>query len=121
MKLSQIEKRIPQTLTNSKDVMEKDREHARRSSWARSTRGQENEAWALYKKILSRGSWGDLSRDRYIICPKPPSPGGKILDKSSKRQIIEYTGLKAESQKRGLGSPILQGSKACALNNDNNN
>ena len=40
---------------------------------------------------------------------------------SLKRHIIEYTGLKAESQKRGLGSPILQGSKACALNNDNNN
>ena len=38
---------------------------------ARSTRGQENEAWALYKKIPSRGSWGDLSRDRYIICPMP--------------------------------------------------
>ena len=31
--------------------MQKDREHARRSSRARSTRGQENEAWALYKKI----------------------------------------------------------------------
>ena len=39
---------------------------------------------------------------------------------SLKRHIIEYTGLRAESQKRGLGSPI-QGSKACALNNDNNN
>ena len=50
MKLSQIEKRIPQTLTNSKDIIQKDREHARRSSRARSTRGQENEAWALYKK-----------------------------------------------------------------------
>ena len=74
MKLSQIEKRILKTLTNSKDVMEKDREHARRSSRARSTRGQENEAWALYKKIPSRESWGDLSGDRYIICPKPPSP-----------------------------------------------
>ena len=51
MKLSQIEKRIPQTLTNSKDVIQKGREYARRSSRARSTRGQENEAWALYKKI----------------------------------------------------------------------
>ena len=28
-----------------------DREYARRSSQARSTRGQENEAWALYKKF----------------------------------------------------------------------
>ena len=54
MKLSQIqlqiEKRIPQTLANSKDVIQKGREYARRSSRARSTRGQENEAWALYKK-----------------------------------------------------------------------
>ena len=55
MKLSQIEKRILQTLTNSKDVME-------------------NEAWALCKKKPSWESWGDLSGDRYIICPKPPSP-----------------------------------------------
>ena len=81
MKLSQIERRIPQTLTNSKDIIQTDREYARRSSRARSTRGQENEAWALYKKIPSRESWGDLSRDRYIICPKPPSPAGKILDR----------------------------------------
>ena len=51
MKLSQIEKRIPQTLTNSKDIIQTDREYARRSSQARSTRGQENEAWALSKKI----------------------------------------------------------------------
>ena len=46
---------------------------------ARSTRDQENEAWALYKKNPSRESWGDLSGD--IICPKPPSPAGKILDR----------------------------------------
>ena len=78
MKLSQIEKRIPQTLTNSENLIQTDREYARRSSRARSTRGQENEAWALYKKIPSRGSWGALSRDRYIICPKPPYPAGKI-------------------------------------------
>ena len=71
MKLSQIEKRIPQTWTNSKNIIQTQREYARRSSRARSTRGQENEAWALYKKIPSRGSWGDLSRDRYIICPMP--------------------------------------------------
>ena len=49
------------------------------SGRARSTRGQENEAWALYKKNPSRESWGDLSGD--IICPKPPSPAGKILDR----------------------------------------
>ena len=51
MKLSQIEKRIPQTLTNSKDRIQTDREYARRSSRARSTRSQENEAWALYLKF----------------------------------------------------------------------
>ena len=51
MKLSQTEKRIPQTLTNSKDVIQKGREYARQSSRARSTRGHEDEAWALYKKI----------------------------------------------------------------------
>ena len=50
MKLSQVEKRIPQTLTNSKDVIQKGQEYARRSSRARSTRCQENEAWARYKK-----------------------------------------------------------------------
>ena len=50
MKFSQIEKRIPQTLINSKDIIQKDRQHARRSSRGRSTRGQENEAWALYQK-----------------------------------------------------------------------
>ena len=81
MKLSQTEKRIPQTLTNSKNIIQTDREYARRSSRARSTRGQENEAWALYKKIPSQGTWGDLSMDRYIICPKPPSPAGKILNR----------------------------------------
>ena len=58
MKLFQIEKRIPQTLTNSKDIIQKDREHARRSARARSSRGQENEAWALYKKKMHPGSPG---------------------------------------------------------------
>ena len=51
MKLSQIEKRIPQTLTNSKDIIQTDREYARRGNRAKSTRGQENEAWVLYKKF----------------------------------------------------------------------
>ena len=51
MKLSHIEKQIPHTLTNSKDVIQNGGEYARRSSQARSTRGQENEAGALYKKI----------------------------------------------------------------------
>ena len=49
------------------------------SNRARSTRGQDNEAWALYKKNPSRESWDDLSGD--IIWPKPPSPAGKILDR----------------------------------------
>ena len=80
MKLSQIEKRIPQTLTNSKDIIQTHREYARRSNRARSRRGQENEAWALYKKKSSRESWGDLSGHRYIICPKPPYPAEKILN-----------------------------------------
>ena len=67
MKLSQIEKRIPQTLTNSKDIIQKGLEYALRSSRARSTRGQENEAWASYKKIHpARVSLIDLSRDQYI-------------------------------------------------------
>ena len=79
MKLSQIEKRIPQTLTNSKDVIQKGREYARRSSRARSTRGQENEAWALYKKNPSRVSWVDLSRDWYIALPKLATPAGNTF------------------------------------------
>ena len=31
------------------------------------------------QKIPSRESWGELSGDRYIICPKPPYPAEKIL------------------------------------------
>ena len=79
MKLSQIEKRIPQTLANSKDVIQKGREYARRSSRARSTRGQENEAWALYKKNPSRESRGDLSRDRCMTLPKLATPAGNTF------------------------------------------
>ena len=78
MKLSEIEKRIRQTLTISKDIMQKDREHARRSSRARS-RGQENEAWALYKKNPSWVFWVDLSRDRYIALPKLATPTGNTF------------------------------------------
>ena len=49
-----------------------------------------------------------------------------------KRHIIEYTGLKADSEKRGLGSSIeikkkicrleksVEGSKASAINNGDN-
>ena len=87
MKPSQIQKRIPQTLTNSRDIIQTDREYARRSSRARSTRGQENEAWALYKKFHPGSSWGDLSGDRYILCPKPPYPAEKILDRRFKQTL----------------------------------
>ena len=86
-----MEKRIPQTLTNSKDIIQTDREYARRSSRARSTRCQENEAWALYKKNQFRESWGDLSGHRYIICPKPPYPAEKILNR---RQLFTCLNVK---------------------------
>ena len=79
MKLSQIEKRIPQTLTNSKDVIQKGREYTRRSSRARSMLGQEIEAWALYKKNPSLVSWVDLSRDGYIALPKLATPTGNTF------------------------------------------
>ena len=75
MKLFQLEKRIPQTLTNSKDIIQTGRKSMRRGGRARSTR-QANEAWALYKSNPSRVSWGDLSRDRYRACPKLASPAG---------------------------------------------
>ena len=40
----------------------------------RSTRGQANEAWALYKSNLSRVTWSGLSSDLYVTCPKLASP-----------------------------------------------
>ena len=67
MRLSRVEKRTPQTLTNSENIVRKGRETARRSSRARSTRGLANEAWALYKSNPSRVSWVELSRDRYSL------------------------------------------------------
>ena len=99
MKLSQIEKRIPQTLTNSKDVIQKGREYARRSSWARSTRGQENEAWALYQKNPSRVSWVDLSRERYIALPKLATPAGNTFA----RRLL-FTWDKRDSPKQTICS-----------------
>ena len=65
MKLSQLEKRIQQTLTNSKDIIQNGRKSSRWSGLARSTRGQANDAWAMY-----------LSRDRYIARPKLAFPDG---------------------------------------------
>ena len=47
------------------------------------------------KKNPSRESWGDLSGDRYTICPKPPSPAGKILDR---RQLIFLAAIVLPSQ-----------------------
>ena len=80
MKLSQIEKRIPQTLTNSKNIIQTDREYARRSSRARSTRGQENEAWALYKKIPSRGPGVTFLGTDTSFGQSHPPPLEKYLD-----------------------------------------
>ena len=76
MKLSQIEKRIQQTLTNSKDIIQKGRKSSRRRSRATSTRDQANEAWALYKSNPSRVFSVDLSRDRYIAFPTLVSSAG---------------------------------------------
>ena len=75
MKLSQPEKRIKRTLTNLKEIIQKSR-NVDAPKWARLTRGQESEAWALYKSNSSQVSWGGLSRDPYITvaCPKLFSP-----------------------------------------------
>ena len=51
-------------------MIQKGRKSMRRSGRARSTRCQANEAWALNKVNPSRMFWGDLSRERYIVCPK---------------------------------------------------
>ena len=79
MKLPQIEKRIQQTLTNSKDIIQKGRKSSRRRSRARSTHDQANEAWALYKSNPSRVFQVDLSRDRYIAFPTLVSPAGNTF------------------------------------------
>ena len=81
MKLSQIEKRIPQTLTNSKDIIQTDRQYARRSSRARSTRGQENEAWALYKKIHPRSPEGTFLGTNTPFAQSHPTLLKKILNR----------------------------------------
>ena len=96
MNLSQIEKRIPQTLTNSKDIVQKDREHARRSSRARSTHGQENKAWALYKKkksipgVLGWPFWGPIHH-----LSKATLSCRKILDR---RQLFFLAAIVLPSQ-----------------------
>ena len=63
MKLSQLEKRIQQTLPNLKKRIQKWPILLPRSGRARSTRGQVNEAWAMYKSTPSWLSWGDPSSE----------------------------------------------------------
>ena len=70
------------------------------SSRARSTRGQENKAWAVYKKNPSRESWDDLSGDQYIICLKPPSPAGKILDRRQLFFLANHNSLEQTPRTR---------------------
>ena len=74
MKLSQIEKRIPQTLTNPKGVIQNGREYARRSSRARSTRGRKHKACALYEKKFHPGCPGltFLGTDSQLYQSQPP-------------------------------------------------
>ena len=79
MKLSQLEKWIQQTLTNLRDIIQKGWNHLRRSGWTRSTCSQANGAWALYKPNPSWVSWGDLSRNWYITCPKVSLPCWKYI------------------------------------------
>ena len=61
-------------LTNSKDIIDYNL-----SGRARSTGELANEAWALCKSNSSRVSRGDLSRDRYISCPKLASLAGNTF------------------------------------------
>ena len=63
MKLSQLEERIQQTLQNLKKTIQKWPILLPRSGRDRSTRGQANEAWAMYKSTPSRVSWGDPSSE----------------------------------------------------------
>ena len=78
MKLSQIEKRIPQTFTNSKDVIQKaenmlaekpDQINARPRKWGLGT----------VEKNPSQVSWVDPSRDRYIALPKLATTAGNTF------------------------------------------
>ena len=54
----------PADLPNSKDKIKKWSKPLTLAMWrARSTAGQANEAWALYKSNLSRVTWDVLSSD----------------------------------------------------------
>ena len=80
-----------------------------------------------YVNSKTVGSMGFLGGKERIRIPK--NSNNSSLE-ALKRHIIEYVGLKAESEKRGLGSPIeiklcrleksAEGSKAYAINNDDN-
>ena len=83
MKLSQLQKRIQKTLTISKDIIQK--AESRRNKDQRVVK-QMSEAWALYKSNPYRVSWGDLSRDRYIACPKLASPAANAFPKKKNRK-----------------------------------
>ena len=75
-------------LTNSKDIIQKGQKSTRLSGRARSTRELANEAWALCKSNSSRVSRGDLSRDRYIACPKLAFPAGNTF---ARRAIVQLS------------------------------
>ena len=65
MKLSQLEKRIQQTLPNSKDITQKWPKPLAPKWPGQVNARPSNEAWALCKSNPSRVSWGSLS-----TCPK---------------------------------------------------
>ena len=58
-----LEERIQQTLQNLKKTIQKWPILLPRSGRDRSTRGQANEAWAMYKSTPSRVYWGDPSSE----------------------------------------------------------
>ena len=69
-------------------MIQKGRETPRRSSRVRSTRGQANKAWALYKSNPSRVSWVDLSSE-------PPLLGIHLLDGCCSREQISIGNYRA--------------------------
>ena len=81
MKLSQIEKQVPQTLTNSKDIIQKTENMLTEVAGPDQRQAKKMRPENCTKKLHPAGVLGDLSGDQYIICPKPPSPAGKILDR----------------------------------------
>ena len=84
MKLSQIEKRIPQTLTNSKDIIQKGRKSSHRSGWARSTRDRANSKLCHSAIQHNTAAWFSQLGEREICWavgrgfnwPRPDKPLG---------------------------------------------